>query len=154
MKLDFLNEMKDPYLATTEGRGVFLSGVVLGVLAVVQTPPGSSIDAAPIYKQLNFGHMQRRDIRGHISKAAKLIDIYVKNMGRDDASGAKQEAFGGIRKCVNLAEKLKAIAAEAGEMLLTCGERDLGVDGNFVFSVAFLNAEKYFWKLFKKAEEE
>jgi len=153
MKLDFLKEMKDPYLSTAEGQGVFLSGVLLGALAIVQTPAGGTIDSAPIYKQLNFGRMQRRDVRSHIAKAVKLIDIYVKNIERDDAE-AKSGTFGGIRKCSNLAEKLKAIAAEAGELLLSSGEKDLGINGNFVFSVAFLNADKYFWKLFKKAEEE
>ena len=48
MKLEFLDNFKDPYLATTEGRGVFLSGVVLGMLAQAQTPPGGTVDAAPI----------------------------------------------------------------------------------------------------------
>ncbi len=30
----------------------------------------------------------------------------------------------------------------------------MGVDGNFIFSVAFLNANEYFWQIFSKSENE
>ena len=54
MKLDFFEDFQDPYLKTKAGRGVFLSGVVLGMLAKGQAGQGA-IDSAPMYKQLNFG---------------------------------------------------------------------------------------------------
>ncbi len=153
MKLEFLDNFKDPYLNTVEGRGVFLAGVVLGMLALAQTPPGGTIDAAPIYKQLNFGRMRRRDLRTHMSRVTTLIDVYVKdpNPGREtgsDVTDAK-ETFK-IKDYTGFAQMLKSLAARSGEMLLSCGERDLGVDGNFTFSVAFLNAPNYFWTIFKK----
>ncbi|WP_455594118.1 TM1802 family CRISPR-associated protein [Cloacibacillus porcorum] len=153
MKLEFLDNFKDPYLGTTEGRGVFLSGVVLGMLALAQTPPGGTIDAAPIYKQLNFGRMRRRDIRIHMSRVSTLIDVYVKDLSPDketDSDSADGKGTFKIKDYAGFAQMLKSLAAQSGEMLLSCGERDLGVDGNFTFSIAFLNAPDYFWKIFKK----
>ena len=35
MKLDFFDDFQDPYLKTKTGKGVFLSGLVLGMLARV-----------------------------------------------------------------------------------------------------------------------
>ncbi|WP_270553774.1 TM1802 family CRISPR-associated protein [Cloacibacillus evryensis] len=153
MKLEFLDNFKDPYLATTEGRGVFLSGVVLGMLAQAQTPPGGTVDAAPIYKQLNFGRMRRRDLRTHMSRITTLIDVYVKdpNPGKEaDSDDADAKDTFKIKDYAAFAQMLKSLAGLSVEMLLSCGERDLGVDGNFTFSVAFLNAPNYFWKIFKK----
>lgn len=156
MKLELFDDFKDPYLSTTEGRGVFLSGVVLGMLARAQMPQGGTIDAAPIYKQLNFGRMRRRDLRIHMSKVTMLIDVYVKdtNSGKEAGSGDAdaREAFK-IKDYAGFAQMLKSLAAKSVEMLLSCGERDLGVDGNFTFSVAFLNAPDYFWKIFKKEKD-
>jgi hypothetical protein len=47
---------------------------------------------------------------------------------------------------------IESLCAKAGELILQKSdkEHDLGVDGNFVFSVAFLNARKYFWTIFGK----
>ena len=39
------------------------------------------------------------------------------------------------------------IANAAGELLLT-GSEEMGIDGNFIFSLAFLNAWKYFYLLY------
>lgn len=153
MKLEFLDSFKDPYLSTSEGRGVFLAGVVLGMLAQAQTPPGGTIDGAPIYKQINFGRMQRRDVRILMARITKLIDVYVKdlNPGKEaDSDAADTNETFKIKDYASFAQMLKSLAARSCEMLLSCGERDFGVDGNFTFSVAFLNAPDYFWKIFKK----
>lgn len=49
---------------------------------------------------------------------------------------------------------IESLAARAGESLLMGSERELGVDGNFAFSVAFLNAKKYFWTIFKSDKKD
>ena len=47
MKLDFFDDFQDPYLKTKTGKGVFLSGLVLGMLARVQAGKGA-LDSAPM----------------------------------------------------------------------------------------------------------
>ena len=133
MKLDFLNNFKDPYLQTDEGKGVFLSGVVLGMLARGQAGQGAAIDASPIFKQLNFGRVQRRDIRRHMARLPELVRVYH----------------------LKYPDMLESLCSAAGKLLLSAPERELGIDGNFAFSMAFLNAPDYFWgEIFKKKEED
>ena len=135
MKLDFFDSFKDPYMKTEEGRGVFLSGVALGMLARAQVDSGGSIDSSPMFKQLNFGKMQRRDIRRHLSRMPELVRV--------------------CKVTTTYAGMIEAICAEAGKLLLCAEEKELGTDGNFAFSMAFLNAPDYFrGKIFKKNEEE
>lgn len=133
MKLDFFEEFRDPYLQTNEGRGIFLCGVVLGMVARGQAGKGGSIDSAPMFKQLNFGKVQRRDILKHTARIPDLARVYN----------------------IDYAGMIESLCAKAGELLLTGECRELGVDGNFTFSVAFLNAPDYFFKkIFQKKEEE
>ena len=132
VKLDFFEEFQDPYLQTREGRGVFLSGLVLGMLARGQVG-GGAIDSAPIYKHLRFGRLQRRDLLRLLSRIPELGRVYR----------------------VPYAEMLESLCAEAGRLLLEGDARELGVEGNFSFSVAFLNAPDYFWgRIFKKKVSE
>ncbi len=133
MKLSFLEEFKDPYMQTDAGKGVFLAGIVLGMLARGQAGVGGALDSSPIFKQLNFGKLLRRDIRRHLSRIPELVRVY--NI-----------------PCPDMVESL---CAKAGQLLLSGEDKELGVDGNFAFSVAFLNAPDYFFgKIFKKKEEE
>jgi len=129
MKLDFFDSFEDPYLKTDSGKGIFLAGVTLGMLALGQSE--GSIDSAPIFKQLNFGRMKKRDILRHIARVPELSKAYhLKYSGMIDS-----------------------LCAKTGELLLLGSEREMGVDGNFVFSVAFLNARYYFWAIFKSDKE-
>lgn len=131
MKLDFFDNFRDPYMTTAEGKGVFLAGVVLGMLAQAQAGK-APIDSAPIFKQLNFGRMTKRDVKKHLSKIPGLSRAY-------------QVPYAGI---------LESLSAEAGKFLLSFEDRDMGVDGNFAFSTAFLSAPDYFFgKIFKKEDK-
>lgn len=132
MKLDYLDGFSDPYLQTTTGRGVFLSGVVLGMMAQGQAGKGQDVDVAPLFKQLNFGKLQQRDLRRHLSRVPELVRAY-----RLDYAGM-----------------IESLAARAGECLIQGAQDELGVDGNFTFSVGFLNARNYFWKTFRRNQDD
>ena len=131
MKLDSLNDFSDPYLKTTSGQGVFLSGIILGMLARYQVSKEEDIDSAPMFKQLMFGKMQRRDLLRHLSRVPELIRAY-------------DIPYAGL---------LEKLTGKSGDLLLK-GTAEMGVDGNFTFSVAFLNASEYFWRIFGKTEVE
>ncbi|NMA13664.1 MAG: CRISPR-associated protein, partial [Clostridia bacterium] len=68
MNLDWLAKFSDPYLKTKIGQGVFLGGIILGMVAKYQVKNGDKVDAAPIFKQIMFGKMQRRDLLQHLSR--------------------------------------------------------------------------------------
>ena len=128
MRLEFLNEFKDPYMRKQEGRGAFLAGIVFGMIARGQAGKGGNIDAAPMFKQINFGRVQRRDLirlMGRVPELTRAYDIPYAGM-------------------------IESLCGEAGKLLLEGEAKELGIDGNFALSVAFLNASDYFWKIFKK----
>lgn len=132
MNLDWMDEFADPYLKTDAGKGVFLSGVALGMLAKSQAGGDrKKLDSTPLFKQIMFGKMQRRDIERHLSRVPELLkayDIEYKILFQD-------------------------LVGKAGELLLK-GSGEMGIDGNFSFAVAFLNADDYFWqRIFKKEEK-
>lgn len=131
MKLNWLEGFSEPYLKTMAGQGVFLSGVVMGMLAKSQIKKGDEIDSAPLFKQIMFGKMQRRDLLRHLSRVPELLRAY----------DVKYKGY------------YQELAGKAGELLLQ-GGGEMGVDGNFVFSVAFLNANEYFWQIFGKTENQ
>jgi len=129
MHLEFFDTFEDPYLKTETGRGIFLAGITLGMLALGQS--ADSIDSSPIFKQMNFGRMKKRDILRHMARVPELTKAY-------------HMEYGGL---------VDALCAKAGEFLLKGTARDIGVDGNFAFSVAFLNARQYFWTIFKSDKD-
>ncbi|MCF7936814.1 MAG: TM1802 family CRISPR-associated protein [Synergistales bacterium] len=126
MKLEFFQEFADPYLHKEGGQGVFLAGVVLGMVAGGQNK--SNIREAPMFKQLNFGRLSRRDLQRHLARVPELTSAYQ----------------------LNYAGLIEALGGKAGELMLKGGKKDIGIDGNFAFSVAFLNAPHYFWSAFRK----
>ena len=129
MHLEFLDKFKDPYMREKNpvGRGVFLAGIVFGMIAWEQKKKiGCSIDATPMYKQLHFGRMLRRDLRHLMGRVPELTRAYD----------------------IPNAWRIESLCGEAGKLLLEGESKDLGVDGNFVFTVAFLNAWDYFSKIF------
>ena len=131
MQFDFLDRFSDPYLRSEAGKGVFLSGIVLGIVAAQQTEKGSISDA-PLFKQISFGQLQIRDIQRLLARVPDLARAYrLKNAGR-----------------------VSQLLGTAGELLLQSGKRDLGIDGNFAFSVAFTNAWSYYKEIFPKETEE
>ncbi|MDI3473078.1 MAG: hypothetical protein PWQ20_1273 [Thermotogaceae bacterium] len=134
MNLDFFNDFSDSYLKTNEGKGVFLAGVVLGMVAKGQVQKsGGKIEDSPLFKQLNFGKMSLKDLKRHLSRVPDLLKAYD----------------------INYSEFIKALLAQVGEYLFKSPSKELGVDGNFTFALAFLNCSDYFWgKIFPKREVE
>ncbi|WP_036226056.1 TM1802 family CRISPR-associated protein [Mesoaciditoga lauensis] len=135
MNTDFFEKLQDKYLQTDFGRGVFLAGVALGTLANAQLEysNGKKVEDTPLFKQINFGKMSLRELKKHMSRIPELTKAYR----------------------IDYSSMISALASKAGELMLNGGSKDLGVDGNFAFTVAFMNSKEYFWgKIFKKKEEE
>ncbi len=126
MDLSFFEQFSDDYLRKYEGKGVFLAGVTLGMLARGQVDKGESIANSPLFKQLNFGKMQLRDLKRHLARVPELTRVY------------KVRAPGWLEQ----------LAAEAGSLMLKSGISELGVNGNFAFSIAFLNAWQHYSAIF------
>ncbi len=133
MNTDFFDKFRDKYFQTDFGRGVFLAGVAIGKLANDQLGDSrdKKIEDAPLFKQINFGKMTLKELKRHISRIPELTKAYR----------------------INYSEMIESLASEAGKLMLSGGSKELGVDGNFAFTVAFMNSEEYFFKIFKKREE-
>ena len=136
MKLAFLEKFADPVMKTPGGQGAFLAGVVLGMIARGQAS-GDKLDSAPLFKQLNFGRMRKRELKRHLSRVPQLIKAYDLKYKDSD-----------------LKERIQDLAGYADELLLKDESFDLGVDGNFAFATAFMNAPEYFWTVFGKQQKE
>lgn len=131
MNLEFFNEFHDRYLHTPQGQGVFLAGVALGQLATRQVGSGGKIDDSPLFKQMHFGKMAMRDLQRHLSRVPELTRAY--NLTN--------------------AATIEMIMTRAGGLLFQAGSDDLGVKGNFAFTVAFMNSYEYVKKIFHNPEE-
>jgi hypothetical protein len=136
VKLDFLDDFKDPYLNTPKGQGVFLAGVLLGYIALKQVKgqtedKRSDIGKAPLFKQVQFGRMDMKSLKRLLSRVPQLIAAYSEVIGES-------------------ARFLTYLSAKTGEMLLHEGHEELNIEGNFAFTVGFTNAEYYYWKIFGK----
>lgn len=134
MNLTLLDRFQDSYLRQPQGRGVFLAGVALGYLAGCQIESEEKIKDAPLFKQIQFGRLDMKSLKRLLARVPQLLAAYA------DAVKAPQ--------------LVAALSAEAGRLMLLGGEEELGVDGNFAFTVGFGNARSYFWQIFKKESKE
>lgn len=137
---EMMEAFADPYLKQPFGRGVFLAGVLLGVFAREQVRGAESAEqekgkrkavdvaASPLFKQLNFGRLRLRDLKGHLGRLPGLIHQY-----RIDYAGPVQ-SFAGEVMC----------------LILEGEQKELGPEGNFAFAAGFLAAPSYFWRCFGK----
>ena len=131
MELEFLNSFRDKYMLTEQGKGVFLTGVLLGYMARLQVQRVEDVGNAPLFKQMNFGRMTLRDLKKHIARMPELLKAYQ----------------------MKYPAHLQKLANAAGDMLLKGEEKELGVDGNFTFTVGFTNAPFFFWeKIFPREQ--
>ena len=56
---------------------------------------------------------------------------------------------------ISYAGMIESLCAEAGRLLMEGKPQEIGVEGNFAFSIAFLCAPDYFFgRIFKKQAEE
>ena len=132
MTLGFFEEFQDPYLHSPEGQGVFLAGVCLGQLAFRQVQGNAKIEDSPLFKRINFGKMTMRDLQRHLSRVTELTRAYR----------------------VGNAATLEMIMTKAGALILQAGSKEMGVKGNFAFTIAFMNSFEYIKKMFKDANDD
>ena len=146
--LIFFDDFQDPYMKREESRkgaqGVFLAGVVFGMIARGQAGKNGAIDSSPLYKQIHFGRIQRRDLSQMMARVPDFTRPY-----EDRFRGAFGEEY-----YLKTIEKIESLYGEAGKRLLEGLSDELGVDGNFAFSIAFFNAPDYFRQVFKKQEKD
>lgn len=133
MNFGFFNELTDQYLQTDQGQGVFLAGVVLGYIAKCQVGSEKDIKNSPRFKQIQFGRMDMKGLRRQMARVPQLLAAY---------DGVKPSHL------------VSALAAETGKKILSGNGTDLGIEGNFAFTVGFMNANEYFWKIFRKEKED
>lgn len=134
MKPAIFEEFNDPYLRQTQGQGVFLASIVLGYIARNQVAPEQDIKNSPIFKQIQFGRMSMKKLKRLMLRVPEIV------AAEQDHIPANQFLF--------------RIYNEANRHLLEGDGQDLGLDGNYVFTVGFGNAALYFWKLFRSREME
>lgn len=133
MNLSFFEELKDEYLQKPQGKGVFLAGVVLGFVAQNQGGSDREIKNTPLFKQIEFGRLDMKNLKKLMSRVPKLLAAYSENI-----------------KAPHL---VSALMAESGRLMLMGEGKELGAEGNFAFTVGFGNATSYFWRIFKKENE-
>jgi CRISPR-associated protein Cas8b/Csh1 subtype I-B len=133
VKLDWFNEFEDHYIQTERGRGVFLAGVLIGYMARCQVGKEDDTKKAPLFKQLDFGRMDLMRLKRQLARVPQLISAY---------EGMQRYSY-----------LINQLAAEVGRLILS-GSGELGVDGNFAFTVGFGNASDYFWKIFGKKSQD
>jgi len=138
LNLEFFAELKDDYLQSAQGRGIFLGGVVLGYIAKCQAGSGKDIKSSPLFKQIQFGRMDMKSVKRLLSRVPQLLAAYSEEIVEE----------------IVAPHLVSALAAEAGKMMLSSSESTLGTEGNFAFTVGFINANEYFWKVFRKEKEE
>jgi len=130
---EFLDNFSDKFLQTDFGKGVLLAGVVLGYTAYAQVRRSTGenswgkIQDAPLYKQLNFGKLELRDVKRHLSRIPEFIKAYR----------------------IDPAFLLEDLTAYSQELILKSGNANLGVDGNFAFVTGFMNSKRYFYEIYK-----
>jgi len=133
VKLDFFDAFQDPYIQDEQGKGIFLAGVVLGYIAKCQAGSEKDIKNAPLFKQIQFGRMDMKNLKKLLARIPQLLAAY---------------------DSVVAPHLVSLLSAQAGKMILSGNQQDLGVEGNFAFTVGFINANEYFWKIFRKESEE
>lgn len=133
MNLGFFNEFKDPYLQNEQGKGIFLAGVVLGYIAKCQAGSEKDIKNAPLFKQMQFGRMDMKNMKKQLARVPQLLAAYSDS--------------------IVASHLVSLLSAQAGKMILAGTGAELGTEGNFAFTVGFVNANSYFWKVFRKESE-
>ena len=136
MELDFLNDFKDSYMREPKGQGIFLAGVLLGYLAYKQAGGKNEDDItkAPLFKQIQFGRMDMKTLKRLLARVPQFIAAYREDIGKS-------------------MKALTYLSSKVGEMLLSDGAEELGIEGNFAFATGFVNANNYYWKMFSKKDD-
>lgn len=139
MNLEFFREFKDPYIQNEQGKGIFLAGVVLGYIAKSQVGSEKDIKNAPLFKQIQFGRMDMKNLKKQLARVPQLLAAYSDKRGEIS---------------IVAPHLVSVLSAEAGKMILSGTGAELGTEGNFAFTVGFVNANNYFWRVFRKESED
>ena len=140
----------DPYMNTAEGKAALMAGIALGAMAWGETKWSMREDRvrekksddkhavrqvdAPLFKQIqsSMGHLSNREVRRQLSRVQMLLEAY------------ESKYWYYISSICTLACELNAKSS---------WPNDLGVNGNFYFSLGFMNARTFmFDRIFPKAE--
>jgi CRISPR-associated protein Cas8b/Csh1 subtype I-B len=128
------SKFNDPYMQKPAGQGVFLAGVLLGYMAERQAGPDGDISKSPLFKQIQFGRMDKTNLKRILSRVPQLLAAYREEM--------KYTAY------------MTRLGAAALELMLEGDAEEMGVNGNFAFAAGFINARRYFWELFLGKSED
>lgn len=134
MNLYFFNEFQDDYLRNNFGQGIFLSGVVLGYIARNQVSGDREMKNAPLFKQIPFGRLDVKTLKRLMARVPQFLNSY-------------EESIPAV--C-----SVEELANQAGILMMAGPKQELGVDGNFAFSVGFGNATSYFWNIIRQEKQE
>jgi len=133
MNLEFLESFKDEFIGSDEGKGIMLAGISLGMLADQQRKdPQMTVADTPLFKQINWGKLDYRDLKKHMARVPELTRAYN----------------------VKYASLINALNAKSGEFMLMSAAKRMGPDGNFTFTVGFVRCNDYFWQVFKSQKNE
>lgn len=133
MNLDIFGDFKDPYMQKPVGQGVFLAGVLLGYMAERQVGTEGDISQSPLFKQIQFGRMDKLNLKRILSRVPSLLAAY--------------------REDMKYTANMSKLSAAATELILQADDEELGVNGNFAFAAGFINARNYFWLIFPTKKE-
>lgn len=134
MNTAIFEQFHDPYIQGPAGQGIFLAGVLLGYMAERQAGADGDISKSPLFKQIQFGRMDKMNLKRILGRVPQLLAAYREEM--------KYTAY------------MNQLGAAALELMLQAGDEEMGVNGNFAFAAGFINARRYFWELFPAKKDE
>lgn len=128
MNTAIFDRFHDPYMQGPAGQGIFLAGVLLGYMAERQAGTDGDISKSPLFKQIQFGRMDKMSLKRILGRVPRLLAAYREEM--------KYTAY------------MNQLGAAALELILQADDEEVGVNGNFAFAAGFINARRYFWEIF------
>lgn len=134
MNTAIFDQFHDPYMQGSAGQGIFLAGVLLGYMAERQAGADGDISKSPLFKQIQFGRMDKMNLKRILGRVPQLLAAYREEM--------KYTAY------------MNQLGAAALELMLQADDEEMGVNGNFTFAAGFINARRYFWELFPTKKDD
>ena len=134
METAVFEEFHDPYMQGPAGQGIFLAGVLLGYMAERQVGADGDISKSPLFKQIQFGRMDKMNLKRILGRVPQLLAAYREEL--------KYTAY------------MNRLGAAALELMLQADDEEMGVNGNFAFAAGFINARRYFWEIFPAKKDD
>lgn len=134
MNTAIFEQFHDPYMQGPAGQGVFLAGVLLGYMAERQAGADGDISKSPLFKQIQFGRMDKANLKRILGRVPQLLAAY--------------------REELKYTGYMNRLTGTALELILQADDEEMGVNGNFAFAAGFVNARRYFWEIFPTKKDE